>query len=173
MAYYHYNCDDIDDNGWGCVYRSCQNALKLQGLKVPSISSMMNKGVKNNYSKWIEPAQLSVLFENNNEVMTDKCIYLENTDNIRKMQFTKPEDYDTIFSDKCKFKNWLIQRLSDSYSIIVDDGIFGYCLYQDLIFDPHTMNPNDVTRNFDLEEFCSNITCCMAYALKKNNIFSN
>jgi hypothetical protein len=83
------------------------------------------------------------------------------------MQFTKPEDYDTIFSDKCKFKNWLIQRLSDSYSIIVDDGVFGYCLYQDLIFDPHTMNPNDVTRNFDLEEFCSNITCCMAYALKK------
>ncbi|CAK8671812.1 ufm1-specific protease 1-like [Clavelina lepadiformis] len=47
-AYYHYCCDDIDDRGWGCGYRTlqtisswifynCRNSSKSNQISVPSI----------------------------------------------------------------------------------------------------------------------------------------
>ena len=57
MVPYCYGAEQVSDAGWGCVYRSWQNALLLQELPHESISSLF-RSVHNPSSRWIEPPQL-------------------------------------------------------------------------------------------------------------------
>ena len=48
---YHYNCDNIKDIGWGCVYRNIQTMFSyincfLFPIKVPSIIKIMKFFIK-------------------------------------------------------------------------------------------------------------------------------
>ena len=164
---YYYNCDDVKDEGWGCVYRSWQNALELQGMSVMSIPEMIRLGIRNEKSNWIEPAQLNPLTCMYTNKTIESCVYInEDSGGTGRMNFTKPQNYEKIILDKTDFLNWLLTKLTLGYSIVIDNGTFGHCIKGDKIYDPHTTREDKVIKDFDPEYYIENNSCCMTLAIK-------
>ena len=52
---FSYGSEGLDDSGWGCVYRSFQNALLHTGYRVPGLMTLL-KNVGLEWGDWSEPA---------------------------------------------------------------------------------------------------------------------
>ena len=59
LYYFHYSCESVDDNGWGCAWRSMQSVLKYQlslnnqekDTEISFYNLFMKYGEKNNLMK--------------------------------------------------------------------------------------------------------------------------
>ena len=75
--FYYYNCDDFQDVGWGCGYRSLQTILSFYTENVPSILELQKKLVEiedkpgsfYRSREWIGSVEISMLVD----VFADHC----------------------------------------------------------------------------------------------------
>lgn len=171
---YHYHCDDIDDRGWGCVFRSLQNAVALLGQRV-SMRAMVDKFGK----AWIEPAMLTPFIPSELESKTFLWLDPNHKDAECEMLRTTPKDYDVLLhargSHMRMFGAGIILQLLDTFSVLViDNGVLAYCVYREgpgkyYILDPHTTELDKVRRRLEKPVgFMEHCKCWMVIALKQH-----
>ena len=130
IQFKHQTCDDQKDAGWGCVFRSFQNAMLLHGRGIDF------DDIVESYGEWTEPPKLRKYVPNGFRART--YLWFARPEALAKMRFTAPEDYDFIVP-KHDLMN-LLRKLAKTSSFIIDDGTFGYCLVYSngwLLIDPH------------------------------------
>ena len=133
-AFFHYECDGIRDTGWGCCYRSFQNACLLHDVTVNMKDIVENEGA------WVEPAQLLKFLPK--DLRCSSFLWYKTPSAIRRLLSTEPEDYEKILSTQELLPT--LYRLAKNSSLLVDNGISAYCLYYSngwVLVDPHTSNP--------------------------------
>ena len=139
---FHYMCDGYDDRGFGCVYRSVQNAVFQRGLAAPTMKRLM-EAVKNPGSRWSEPAQF-VQVLTDMHIRVETALYLHNDAAAASMMFTCPSDYRLKLGTE-EMRAWL----RDGMPTVWDNGTFGYTCVGDTLWDPHTTVSDDVVREFN------------------------
>lgn len=132
---YHYCCDGTDDRGWGCVYRSIQNACLLSNRTVPTLAALRN-AVTNPGSNWCEPAQFAYMSD------THTALYVASPDNTRCMLFTRPHEYDAHMQTVETLMEW-----AGSDPVVIDNGTYAYTMMDNVVFDPHTTRADNVRRS--------------------------
>ena len=172
---FHYKIDNFDDCGFGCSYRNIQTILSAYLLnnenkfEIPSIQSILYYFFPNykNMSKkklWIEPVQVSKYLKEMYDLNTLNILYIINDADIENMLNTDVKYYiekNTIYNsnDFNDLLNILLLHFKNSIlPVIIDDGIYSYCLLNiDInnntinIADPHTVNSNNVLKNKDIK----------------------
>lgn len=139
MQFYHYDCGNYKDAGWGCCYRSYQNAMLLHGVQIDMTSLVDLFGEGN----WIEPAMLKSLIPQSYQYIS--LLWYQKPEALRSMKFTKPEDYDILMT-KHEIINKL-RQLAKTSTFVVDNGLFAYCLFYSngwIVLDPHTTKQEHV-----------------------------
>lgn len=174
---FHYKIDNFDDCGFGCSYRNLQTILSAYLLnnknkfEIPTIQSILYyffPDYKNMSKKnlWIEPVQVSKYLKEIYDLNTLNILYIINDTDIENMLHTDIEYYiesNTIYnSDEFNdLLNILLLHFKNSnLPVIIDDGIYSYCLLNiDInnnkitISDPHTMNSDNVLKTKELTFF--------------------
>lgn len=169
MQWCHYNCDEFNDVGWGCVFRSYQNAMHLLGYRseMKVLVGIFGSG------NWIEPAMLLPCVPTT--LTAELLLWFEKPQDIRRMFKTKPEDYDRIISSQ--FEHGLIDeftKLAKDHVFIVDDSQRCYSVFFSngwKILDPHALHHSNVLSEIDdLQKWLerSSLWMIMAIAPKKN-----
>lgn len=159
---FHYHCDEIDDRGWGCVFRSMQNATYLIAARPVSMRSMVDRFGPS----WIEPAELVPFVPRS--MMSQTWLYTKTSTAHYLMARTFPHQYEFHTH---KVADLLSLPLNEFY-LVVDNGVFAYCLYHHdheyWLIDPHTTDPRLARRSLsDAVEFLSRSDCWMVLAIKK------
>ena len=166
--YYHYCCDKhVNDTGWGCVYRSMQNALAAVGWPVPTLEDLMRAaGTQRAYRAgervmglWTEPAPLaagallyalaprpalSVLFDASSSgdgKASSRGVVRCGGGGGRAAQYTHVvTSIEALLESIAK-----LQALAPTVALVLDDVVFGYCVVlradapdSVLWLDPHT-----------------------------------
>lgn len=139
MRFYHYNCGTFKDAGWGCCYRSYQNAMLLHGQNVDmeSLVALFGEG------QWIEPAMLANILPTGYRQRS--LLWFQKPEALHHMKYTKPEDYQILIP--CNKITETLTRLARTATFIIDDGVFAYCLFYSngwVILDPHTIQQQNV-----------------------------
>jgi len=160
---YHYECDGIDDCGWGCVYRNIQTVISAinyfnneSNKSVPSITDMtlfFGKPliITKKISMWIEPHQAYIYLTNYfKEEYSFKETLFTNYGNPKSMMFTPIEVYtnenNNIYTSN--EKNKLVNEIVDHFKIsdipiLFDNGTYSYLMMkcEDMmatIINPHS-----------------------------------
>lgn len=173
---YHYQCDSINDVGWGCVYRNIQtifsalNYYKYINYSVPSITELLkcyklyelyrNKQYSNT-QLWIEPYHASIYIKKNiPDINCVNLLYLRNKNSYNNILKTPLSTYGskqiyTIYN-KQSLEKRLINLNKNNIPILIDNGIYSYLITNlryannvlicDLI-DPHKLSTTNVLRN--------------------------
>lgn len=138
-TWFHQNCDDNKDAGWGCCYRSYQNAMLLHGTKTKFDDLVETIG------SWTEPPNLRKFIPENFEAKT--YLWFERPEALRNMKYSVPEDYDVIVHrEKLEY---VLESVAKTCSMIIDDGTSAYCLVYSrgwVLLDPHVNAAKKVTR---------------------------
>ena len=156
---YHYTSQNFNDIGFGCSYRNIQNILSSLSKDVPDIRDIFKTFypdyqtiIKQNKTRelWIEPYQISEYLEKYHNIKGDNLIYITQHIDVNKMLKTDIKKYiqqDSIYNQQ-DFKK-LLQKfrmhfLKSKTPIVIDDGIFSYCLLnitnsEITILDPHSL----------------------------------
>lgn len=147
MSWFYYNCDGIDDRGWGCVHRSYQNAMSLLKHKVRMKDLVAKFGDK----KWIEPAKLrSCLPEG---FKSELILWTKTSDCTQKMTCTKPKDYNCIIPSHSEVQLYdALYALARTFVFVMDNGVYSYCVFYSngwRMLDPHTDRPEKVPGKID------------------------
>lgn len=161
---FHYRCDEIDDRGWGCVFRSMQNATYLLGCAVSMRDMVHFFGIS-----WIEPAMLIPFLPECTEGKT--YLYLKNSDATKRMKYTVPAQYHY----RLKNLSDLLHLARTGYQLVIDDGTLAFCLnYNNLTYwliDPHTTDSSCAPKKLsDPLQFLARSDCWMVLAIKKKGI---
>ena len=161
MSWYHYNCDGLDDTGWGCVYRSYQNALRLFNHPI-HMQHLVHRFGK----RWIEPALLRACIPSG--FQTQFLLWFKMPQFIRSMRCTKPEDYDRIVPSQLNLYDE-INRLCIDHVFVVDNGTHSYCIFFDhgwILLDPHVHHQTHVQRSIpDLNGWLNQSSLWMILAI--------
>jgi hypothetical protein len=160
---YHYECDEIMDSGWGCVYRSYMNLCMLTGQPVPNMEDMVSRVNNRPHSRWIEPAQLGQIVPQEGGVPQEYTLglYTATPAAARNMQFTTPDQYTHRFSEPDAFLQWLRAKLP----VVIDNGTFCFAIGRgEQLYDPHTTHPDHVISPIDLREFVRRSSLYMVFA---------
>lgn len=150
MEWRHYNCDGYDDQGWGCVYRSAQNALLACGVDPPELAEMraaLRGGETRPRRLWVEPGELPPALPPG-----VRCERLAASG--PGMRSSGEADYDTLFCEPENAARVLVQRLREAGrgGAVLDDGVMGRALIYDgdwLLVDPHSTMGARVERLHD------------------------
>ena len=172
---FHYKIDNFDDCGFGCSYRNLQTILSAYLLnnqnkfEIPTIQSILYyffPDYKNMSKKklWIEPVQVSKYLKEMYDLNTLNILYIINDTDIENMLHTDVKYYiekNTIYNsnDFNDLLNILLLHFTNSIlPVIIDDGIYSYCLLnidinnnKILISDPHTTKSNNVLKTKDIK----------------------
>ena len=158
---YHYGKNGVNDHGWGCVYRNIQTIQSLNNLPVTSIATMQKEiGIDSNKSGrdlWIEPVDARKYLPENKSLALFTSINNPESYMLR----TKLSDFDQIFEDKQKTKNFLLSCLENNRRVLIDDSISSYILTGIDIkvpstyfyIDPHVSNAVNSLKSMSEEEF--------------------
>lgn len=151
---FHYNCDNVHDAGWGCVYRSFQNACMLVGAPPPEMeifAKTMARMLGRPYGTWIEPAHLEQYARRHRNLSTcDLCVRAElllgksrDVGALCKVpRLSKVDEYGK-FPFTATHLHRILTDTSRRCAAILDDGTFGFCVYYGhsdecfLVIDPH------------------------------------
>jgi hypothetical protein len=129
-TWFHQNCDDNKDAGWGCCYRSYQNAMLLHGEQT-TFSDIVDV-----HGSWTEPPKLRKFIPAGFDART--YLWFKRPQDLQHMKFTGPEDYDVVVH-KDKLEQ-VFTRSAKTCSMIIDDGTYAYCLVYSrgwMLLDPH------------------------------------
>lgn len=143
FAWKHYTEVDL---GWGCVYRSFQNAMLATRHEVPSLEALMDavdaRALALPPEHWIEPAMLRGVAPAGSRlghVAWPLAPALKTTVDEYPEELTSEE----LFA----------LAMTGDWAVVLDDGVFGYCLYRGLCIDPHSMRTAVVTPLRGLDDF--------------------
>ena len=191
---YHYNCDNIKDIGWGCVYRNIQTMFSylncfLFPIKVPSIIKIMKFFNKPTYGNglnmWIEPHQAKEFFksylleyEKLHKLELVEILWVKNNESINQIEFTPLEVYTTspnlIFATDKKINELLDLlriNLKNKIPILIDNGTYSYLIKSideknnGIIIDPHCTEHARILEK-DLSTWLTNSSCWMIFFIK-------
>ena len=131
---FSYGSEGLDDSGWGCVYRSFQNALLHTGYRVPGLMTLLeNVGLE--WGDWSEPSQFK-------DLAKTKAMLAGHSK--KWLKYTHESDYDIILDSVEDLEN-KVWKLGGSCAFVVDDGVSGYAIVPiDGVphwIDPHTSIP--------------------------------
>lgn len=174
-AIYHYCCDDIDDRGWGCVFRSFQNAAEILGSHV-SMKAM----VKHFGEEWLEPPLLVPWIPAELSGNTFLWLRPQDSDAECDMLRTTRKDYDVQLHARGTgmriYGSASILHLFDVYdTLVIDNGMLAYCLVREgpgryYILDPHNTVASKVRRKLEKPvDFLAHCRCWMVLALKRRD----
>lgn len=141
---YGYGCDDEDDAGWGCVYRSVQNAQSSLGLGVLSVEALVHS-IGRPWGSWSEPADFVPVLQSQGARVH---AFLAGAPDMR---LTKRAQYfdGVAFPSAAQFAEYLIAASQDpSKAFVLDDGVSGFAVLRGVFVDPHSVPPR-VTRITD------------------------
>lgn len=165
--WYHYNCDGLNDTGWGCVHRSYQNALHLFNHRISMEHLVQRFG-----NRWIEPALLRACIPSG--FKTEFLLWFDKPQDKKRMLCTKPEDYDQIVPSQ--FDRQLFTelfQLANEHVFVADNGTHAYCIFFSdgwKLLDPHVNQANDVlTVINDLPEWLARSSLWMILAIAPKN----
>lgn len=172
MEWKHYACDDVDDCGWGCVYRSFQNACLVVGVPPPSMRVLvpaMASLLGRSRGTWIEPAHVRTYVETHwNHTTARISVRTElvpgGTVDVgvlsRVPRISEASDYGARPFTKKMLDAWLCDDDHSPRAAVVDDGVKGYCIFYDrrrkafICLDPHTTDAGRVVEKFKtLDDF--------------------
>jgi hypothetical protein len=157
---YHYCCDNIDDKGWGCVFRSLQNAVTTFGGTVSMRDMVTEFG-----EMWIEPAM--VIHYIPNHIQWQTYLWLHSKESEHSMLYTSPNQYRVHLGELRE----ILLLLCRYQILLIDNGTLSYCMYKDsdtiCILDPHTQVASEVKRTLSNPiEFLSRNDCWMIIAFR-------
>ena len=159
---YHYCCDNIDDRGWGCVFRSTLNAVAQSGSSM-SMDRMIDKFGR----KWIEPAMTMTVIPSS--LIADTYLLLQTPDAHLDMRLTMKSDYKIHLA----YAFDVLILLEKYNALVIDNGVLCYCLCRHdnnsfYILDPHTTSKNNVVHTLDAPlQFLEHCRCWMILAVKR------
>ena len=139
MMFRHYNCDEYEDEGWGCCYRSMQNACLLHNKDVKMSDIVETPG------SWVEPAELLKFVPSSLSYST--YLWMKTPEALQQMRSTTPEDYEQVLN-KAELLPTLYNCAKTS-ALLMDDGMRAYCVFYSngwILLDPHTTDPETVVR---------------------------
>lgn len=160
---YHWKCDEIDDRGWGCAYRSFQSAASRLGYTISMRQMVDFYGIQQ-----VEPAMMHPFIPSGVEPKT--YLWLKTPGGKENMKSTTPQQY------TYRLRHTLgILRLLMEHTLVINNGVFVYCLYRDehgyFLLDPRTTDPRKVRRKLpDVSAFLDHVNCWMILALKVRSI---
>lgn len=167
LSPYHYRCDEIDDSGWGCVYRSAQNAFQICGITPPTMRELVNDKKthqmdsaidrSNSGSMWTEPANIAdTSLRIHVDVNQSLLLYAKTNGDYTRMMFSKPSDYDVKTYDVHHLLYVITEASHAGGACVIDNGTSGFCVQSFdkktiHIWDPHTTDMHSVkkTRSID------------------------
>lgn len=160
MPWFYANCDGIDDTGWGCVYRSFQNAMSLLKHDVQMRDLVTRFG-----RRWIEPPMLI-------EFVPAECksrCFVWMRKPMWKQMITTPEDFEQIMDMvPLDMLARQLHELGSTHVFVIDDATFGYCLFFDngwKLVDPHA--GAQTLQNIELEPWLAKRDLWMVLAIAK------
>ena len=143
MWFYQYGDDDVNDRGWGCVWRNLQTLLHHHRVfAVPTIHEIMARlGVRRSdrhRDMWIEPLQCKQYLARYHGIPA-RLVGL----NVQpgRLLRTRMGDFDATTTDPATMDRWI--RNSTLPCIIVDDAVSSYCIVgfdsdgDYVVADPH------------------------------------
>jgi hypothetical protein len=135
VGLYSYGAEGVDDSGWGCVFRSFQNAQAACGYNATPISDLV-EGVGRGWGAWAEPADFVDA--------VPSLAFLAGA-SPHWLKYTKRKQYSVATLPTVAALEDLI-KLEGGYSaFVVDDGISGYAIVpfhgKPYWVDPHTTAP--------------------------------
>ena len=129
---YSYGSEGVDDDGWGCVYRSFQNAQSHSGYKVIPFMKLLNM-VDREWGEWSEPSDFL-------DIGKTVTFWTGSGKNLFRKTHKSDYIYQIPLTD---IEEYMAQRKHCSF--VVDDGISGYAIVpfegQHYWIDPHTHSP--------------------------------
>jgi hypothetical protein len=144
METYGYGSEGFDDSGWGCVYRSVQNAQSYLGLPVTPIKDLLSI-LGHKRGDWSEPAQYLYhgLFPGARSLGI-----LVGQHNVRWLQQTDAKQYGMHIDDGRTLEEVLsMMNPRGKSAFVIDDGVSGFAVVPDprfpgqpghlLFIDPH------------------------------------
>lgn len=160
---YHYGKNDVNDYGWGCVYRNVQTIQSLNNLPVSSIATMQNEigidSTKSGRDLWIEPVDTRRYFPWDETL----ALYTSVANPESHMLRTRKSDFDQIFENAEKTKKFLLSCLDNKKRVLIDDSISSYILtgiIEDdkspstyVYIDPHVSNAQRSLKTMSEQEF--------------------
>lgn len=176
QKYYHYGCQDFNDAGFGCTYRNLQTLMYWLNIPVPHITTLLEYFFKNyatiienkqTRKLWIEPYDVGNYLKSMYDINGTNLLYIVRDTDIEMMSRTDISVYlDSTDSPRIYTNNtfsklfeYLVGYFSKtSVPIIIDDGIFSYCLTginetTICIADPHKFNQNDTNYSKNIDFF--------------------
>jgi len=160
LAWRHYEYageKDVKDSGWGCVFRSVQNAvLEVMGeCHVPTMRKMVD-GVRHSIlSKlphgWIEPSNLDEFLQKKVLIGEKTACEAWRTPAVNANMFRKSGITEYTSKEPAEIiKSFVGSAESAPRALVLDDGVFGVCYIMrgDSIVqvDPHSTEEAQVTR---------------------------
>jgi hypothetical protein len=135
LGLYSYGSEGVDDSGWGCVFRSFQNAQAACGYDVTSILDLVDD-VGRGWGAWAEPADFV-------EAVPSVAFLAGASPHLLK--YTKRKQYSvTTLPSTAALEN-LVKLEGGQSAFVVDDGISGYAIVpyngKPHWVDPHTTSP--------------------------------
>ena len=134
---FSYGSEGVADDGWGCVYRSFQNAQTHTGYVPTPIVDLM-QSVNRGWAAWAEPAD----FADCGFTLT----LLAGT-STKWLQFTTESQYQFYMPTVAALEAYIL-RAGQECAFVVDDGVSGYAIVpwkgEPHWVDPHTHTPRRV-----------------------------
>ncbi len=134
MQWFHYECDGVQDRGFGCTYRSIQNAQQILGEPILSLKAIQERtGVA--FRTWLEPI--------------DVLACMSPSINLELVIHGRPGQ--TRGSRECYREvdlNELVLLIQSAQVCIVDNGTYTYAITDQgqTLLDPHTTVADQVAR---------------------------
>ena len=134
---FSYGSEGVDDDGWGCVYRSFQNAQAHTAYPPAQLAELVQH-VGRGRTAWAEPAD----FADWGFTLT----LLAGASNAW-LQYTHADQYQFFLPTVTALEAY-VRRAGQECAFVVDDGISGYAIVPwegvPHWVDPHTHNPRRV-----------------------------
>lgn len=133
VMWYGYGRGGDRDVDWGCLYRSVQNACKALGMRVPSLTHLVEDVAHRKMGQWGEPGMFISFFKRAG--VDVQAVVLHNASCIR---FTKRVGYEHLANLPAHF--W-----DPAYTYVVDNGTSAYAVVPSggklWWIDPHVVYP--------------------------------
>lgn len=171
-------CDDLDDRGWGCCFRSVQNALARVGRPVPSVADLAAAlGRPVSTKPWSEPGEYPPLMRKFVGLKTaaetaedddgdgDQLVTLTGVFTAHEggavpfAQYTTRNDYAVPIASHRAVLDTVTECIASGGSVVIDDGTQAHSVVAvaepatdrtPVVLDPHSTDPKQIARPFDM-----------------------
>lgn len=172
--------DELDDRGWGCVWRNAQTVIAAMGFSPPSLDQMMARlGIARTAGRpiqeyWIEPHQAQVVIEpySAHGARLEARLYkFGDPPSIRRFR-----GGESLSRDHTGLTTLLMAIRESGVPAIIDDSVMSYLLYGSelrggeqwlLIGDPHVGAGNEARRWMTAAIFLTRPWMVLAWSAKR------